>query len=403
MNLTLLLDLDDTLLINNIEGFLPAYLKALSTHLVKYVEPKAMVPCLLAATQAMVYNRHPDRTLKQVFDAHFYPELGLDLEEMQQPLADFYSEVFPTLKPLTQPRPEAMDLVNEAVRRGYQLAIATNPLFPLTAIEQRLSWAGISLHEVPLRLISSYETFHFSKQHVAYYAELLARLGWPDGPVIMVGDDLDRDIAPARKLGIQAWWLPKDGVTKPNGLWGPSNSGGLEGLFRWIDSQPEEALKPDFNLPSAMLAILRSTPAVIDTLCSDLPDDVWLSRPAPEEWCPTEVICHLRDVDREVNLPRVQTMLAEENPFIPGKDTDPWAQERQYVCQNGAEALHEFTNTRLELLNLLEELPEDGWKRTARHAIFGPTTLAEVVSINAGHDRLHVQQIMQALQAATTN
>jgi hypothetical protein len=35
----------------------------------------------------------------------------------------------------------------------------------------------------------------------------------------------------------------------------------------------------------------------------------------------------------------------------------------------------------------------------ARHAIFGPTHLSELVNIIAGHDILHVQQVYAALQS----
>jgi hypothetical protein len=36
-------------------------------------------------------------------------------------------------------------------------------------------------------------------------------------------------------------------------------------------------------------------------------------------------------------------------------------------------------------------------RRTARHAIFGPTHLKELVGINAGHDRLHLQQVKKTI------
>ena len=38
----------------------------------------------------------------------------------------------------------------------------------------------------------------------------------------------------------------------------------------------------------------------------------------------TEIICHLRDVEREVNLPRIRRVLAEQNPFLVGEVTDVW-------------------------------------------------------------------------------
>ena len=72
--------------------------------------------------------------------------------------------------------------------------IATNPLFPRTAIYQRLEWAGLPPDKYPFSLIPSYETFHFAKPNPTYFAEFLTISGWPDGPMIMVGNDLEHDI-----------------------------------------------------------------------------------------------------------------------------------------------------------------------------------------------------------------
>jgi hypothetical protein len=275
--------------------------------------------------------------------------------------------------------------------------IATNPLFPFKAILLRLKWAGLPADRYPFALIPSIEAFHFAKPNPTFLTEILARLGWPDEPVAMVGDNPDNDIRSARRLGVPAYWIsegkpfPQDGPYKPNG------EGDIDGVLPWLDAMPAEALKPDFNNPTALLAILRATPAVLDSLCKALDEDSWTKRPQPKEWCQAEIICHLRDVDEEVNLPRVQKVLKENNPFLPGKDTDPWAEERKYICQDGSQALHQFLANRNRLLKLLDKLDAEDWQRSARHAIFGPTRLIELINIIAGHDRLHIQQAQQTL------
>jgi len=118
--------------------------------------------------------------------------------------------------------------------------------------------------------------------------------------------------------------------------------------------------------------------------------------PAPAEWCLTEIIGHLRDVEREVNLPRLRKVLAEQNPFLVGEATDVWVKERNYAGQDGYQALADFTAARKEVLELLDGLAAE-WSRPARHAIFGPTTLQELVGFVAGHDRAHVQQVWKTL------
>ncbi len=409
MNLTLLLDLDDTLLHNHIDEFLPAYLKLLSDELAPYAPPEAMVPQLLSATRKMAENLRPDCTLKQIFDAAFFPALGLTPEDLQVVFKRFYDEKFPSLRYLTRPKPEAARLVQAAFERGYQVVVATNPLFPRRAIEHRLAWAGLPADQYPFTLITSYETFHFSKPNPAYYAEILGRLNWPEGGILMVGDDWKRDIQGASGLGLATYWLPNGATLDAEMMQAATSRGELAQLLDWIDDlqaatggqrtsdQSAAILQPDYNTPSAMLATMRATPAVLDTLCSQLASEVWSARPQPEEWCPTEILCHLRDVDQEVNLARIRRVLQENDPFISGRDTDPWADERKYICQDGPQALHEFTTARLKLLDLLEKASPQDWERTARHAILGPTTLLELVRIIAEHDRLHVRQVTQDL------
>jgi FMN phosphatase YigB (HAD superfamily) len=399
MTTTLLLDLDDTLLDNHVETFLPAYLQALSRELAPFVEPKRLVNTLLAATQKMVKNNRPECTLKDVFDQAFYPALEIDSSVIQGVLDQFYAQVFPTLKRLTSPRPEAIQMVEQAFARGYQVVIATNPVFPRTAVLQRLEWAGLPTDKYPFALVASYEKCHFAKPYPAFYAEIMARLGWPEGPVVMVGNDLQNDITPARLFGLPTFMLRETDSIPQDGPEAPTASGNMSDLIPWLESSPPTSFQPDYDLPTAMQAILRSTPAALDTLCRGLPAQAWTKRSEPGEWALTEILCHLRDVEREVNLPRLQLVLGEANPFISGKDTDPWAEQRQYLRQNGSQALTKFTAARLEQLGLLEAARLEDWDRPARHSIFGPTRLSELVGINAAHDRLHIRQAYAALEA----
>lgn len=392
MTLTLLLDLDDTLLGNSMDSFLPAYLRSLCEHLAPFIPAEKLVSTLMSGTQAMLDNNMPDKALKEVFDQAFYPVLGIQEADYIQRFDSFYSDEFSKLQQLTQFRPEAVSMIEEAFNRGYNVAIATNPLFPMTAIQQRLEWAGLSHEIYPFLLIPSYETFHFAKPNTAFFTESLAKLGWPAGPVVMVGDDFDHDIAPARVLGIGNFWITENGAPSEEELPTSAGCGNIQDLLPWIDSVQAEDLDPDFNRVETMLAVLRATPAVVDAFSGEFDSNQWDEHPQPGEWNYTEIMCHLRDVDSEVNSPRIKQVLDESNPFLPGIDSDKWAQERLYYCQNGPEALRDFTTSRIQLLNLLDSLDAADWERSASHAIFGPTSLKELVSIIVGHDQLHIQQ-----------
>ena len=83
------------------------------------------------------------RVLQEIFDADFYPKLGVASEEMVELLEDFYDHVFPTLAQYTRPKPDAVPFIDWAFSYGYRIAIATDPLFPRKATYHRLRWAGL--------------------------------------------------------------------------------------------------------------------------------------------------------------------------------------------------------------------------------------------------------------------
>jgi FMN phosphatase YigB (HAD superfamily) len=395
---TLLFDLDDTLLKNDINSFVPVYSRALGKQFATLVEPQRLVQSLLQAIGVMMQNQEIDHTLLENFNSAFYPALGLQKEDVQGLIDDFYAKIFPTLQELTQPIPEAVEVIQEAFRRGYRVGIATNPLFPRTAILQRLEWAGLSAERYPYILVPSIEFFHFAKPNPAFFAEYLAKLSWPEGPVIMVGNDLDHDIRAARKMGLSAYWIRPDRQLPVEDSFGPNASGDYPDLLHWLDTASEESIQPDYGTPIALNSILLSTPAYLRSLSEMLPANQWLIQPKPGEWCLAEIVCHLRDVENEVNLPRLKKIMENNNPFLPGMDTDPWAIERQYISQDCLQALDAFILARKELLHHLSQIQMEDWGRTARHAILGPTRLQEMINIIANHDRLHVQQAQQAIR-----
>ncbi len=117
-------------------------------------------------------------------------------------LERFYAEEFPKLQAMTRPIPEARPLVEWAFAHDLQVAIATNSLFPRTAIEQRLAWAGVPVTEFDYALVTSYEIMHATKANPAYYCEVLERLGRQPSECLMVGDDWTLDMLPAAAVGI---------------------------------------------------------------------------------------------------------------------------------------------------------------------------------------------------------
>ncbi|MHC1784877.1 MAG: DinB family protein [Anaerolineaceae bacterium] len=397
MKLTVLIDLDDTLLSNDMDTFLKVYLKALGTALSPFIPPERMVPQLLSATRMMSKNTSPEMRLEEVFDLNFYPPLGFEKKDLTPTLLDFYRNEFPKIQSVTEQRQPAVRLMDKMIAAGWDVVIATNPLFPHAAVIQRALWAGFESHLPAIKTITSFENFHFAKPNPAYYAEILGQLGWPNQPAVMIGNSLSDDILPAALLGLPVFWINDHAEPLPASLDGGGGSGGLDGVFPWLESILARGKASETKDPNGLLAILAATPAVMESFCQPLSDSDWKNRPGENEWSPTEIICHMRDVDRDVNLVRLPLLMEEQNPFLQAVDSDPWAVERSYQTQDGKQALSDFIQNRIKLLEILANLPAEGWKIPARHAIFGPITLQELVGIIISHDQAHLNQMFCTL------
>jgi FMN phosphatase YigB (HAD superfamily) len=243
----LLLDLDDTLLGNSIPQFVQAYFKALAAWVGDLVPSDRLIGELLRATKAMQSN-NGERTNEEVFAATFYPALGIARNRIERVFDSFYAEAFPDLRRLTQPRPEARALIELAMGHNLQVVIATNPLFPATAIEQRLEWAGAPVTELSFDLVTSYEIMHATKSSPAYYREILERIDRRPEECMMAGDDWSWDVLQATSVGIPAFWVTKPGGRPPAGdpplLLG---HGTLADLVSWL----EKAIANETTAPPA--------------------------------------------------------------------------------------------------------------------------------------------------------
>ena len=288
----------------------------------------------------------------------------------------------------------SVPLIEWAFSQGYRVAIATDPLFPRKATYHRLRWAGFEPER--FELVSTFENFHFTKTHSAYYAEVLGQLGWPDGPVLMVGNDVQRDLIPANWLGLKTYFIDGEAGSNPGF---EAGRGRLGDLRPWLESINLSTLEPSYKSREAIMSILASTPAVLQSLSSFLSESDWRCEPTRDTWAMNELMCHLRDIEREVHQLQLDLILERQDVFIPRPDTTVWASERDYLNDDGPLALAEFASARLAVLDKLRKLEDDLWSRRARHAIFGPTNFLEVMGFVADHDQMHIQQAWKTLKS----
>ncbi|UCC18354.1 MAG: HAD family hydrolase [Promethearchaeota archaeon] len=200
----ILFDLDCTLLDIDLDKFIPEYLKSLAQSVAHLIPPKKFISKILQASNAIEQN---DGTISnlEVYEKVFFPIEGYSWEQLEPYFNEYYEKDFPKLCQYADKKPEARAVVQKAFDKGYDVIIATTPLLPATAIEQRLEWADVA--DFPYRLITTIENSHATKSttHLLYYDQILNKIGYPADACLMVGDE-DKDLV-AKRCGMKTFLI----------------------------------------------------------------------------------------------------------------------------------------------------------------------------------------------------
>jgi len=193
----LLFDLDGTLLPVETDFFFYHYLSALRPNFSHLIPPEEFDRHLLGSTMKMVGDTDPSLTNEEVFWRDFTARTGRPRAELEPVFRWFYETQFPALKRHIEaelPGP-ARGVLKKALAAGFSLVIATNAIFPATAIRERLAW--INCQDLPFAYITTFENMHFCKPNPGYYQEILSILQISPGDCLMIGNDPEEDLTAA--------------------------------------------------------------------------------------------------------------------------------------------------------------------------------------------------------------
>ncbi|MFY9203843.1 MAG: HAD family hydrolase, partial [Limnochordia bacterium] len=170
----ILFDLDGTLLDSSFDTLIQEYFQGISAFFSEWLPPEQFVKHLMASTHVMLADNDPNRTNIQVFADDFFPRTNLDPGLIN--LFDrYYQEEFPKLKCLAKANPLAKEIVELAFANNTKVVIATNPVFPLAPIAERLRWAGVL--DYAYSLITHGDIMHYCKPNPNYFLEISELIG----------------------------------------------------------------------------------------------------------------------------------------------------------------------------------------------------------------------------------
>ena len=232
---TVLFDLDGTLLPMDQDAFIQKYMAALGAKMAPYgFEPKALVAAVWKGTGAMTGN-DGTKTNEQAFWDRFSGLCGRDMREFEPVFQEFYASEFVAAKAACGFAPEAAQIIRMLKEKGVTVVLATNPLFPPIATNQRIRWAGLNRED--FSLVTTYDNSCFCKPNLEYYRQILAKIGKDGANCLMVGNDVHEDMV-ARELGMEVFLLTHSLLNRE----GMDISGYSQGGFAELRAFLEEKL-----------------------------------------------------------------------------------------------------------------------------------------------------------------
>ena len=170
----ILFDLDGTLLPMDQDVFIREYYGGLIKKVVPLgFDAQDMLKGVNAGVKAMVLN-DGTRTNEEVFWEKFAGFLGEEILQHKPVFEEFYRNEFQKVAEHCGKNPKGKEAVEALKAKGYNVALATNPLFPSIATESRIRWTGLNPED--FSLYTTYEDMRYCKPNIKYYEQILEKL-----------------------------------------------------------------------------------------------------------------------------------------------------------------------------------------------------------------------------------
>lgn len=229
----ILFDLDGTLLPMDQDHFIRTYMGALSNYMASHgFDPQHFIQTVWQGTGAMFKN-DGSATNEDVFWMNFTATYGPDVRQYEPILDTFYHTRFAEVQSSCGFDPKASKTIKVLKEMGFELVLATQPIFPAIATESRMKWAGLDRDD--FELYTTYENSSFCKPNPDYYRQILNKIGADASECLMVGNDATEDLV-AQTLGMKVFLLTDCLINKENKDLSGYPQGDLDALLHYIQS-----------------------------------------------------------------------------------------------------------------------------------------------------------------------
>jgi hypothetical protein len=155
-------------------------------------------------------------------------------------------------------------------------------------------------------------------------------------------------------------------------------------------------MNPDHR---AILAQIRSAPAVLEAAVAAVPSGQYDRSPRAGEWSARETLIHVRNVVVMVYGLRIRRLLFERDPVFADYDEAAFRQEDLARREPVEDLVRMIAAEHEQIARLLDGLPADRWPRAGRHPELGPMSIASLAGQVGPHTEEHAGQIRDIARA----
>jgi FMN phosphatase YigB (HAD superfamily) len=204
---TILFDLDSTLNTINEMEFSRKYFTLLHEYYFSEFEIQYFCDTLTDITRSIMLSKNTRELNAKKFMKEISKHFKRKTKKIFDDFKNYYANEYTQLEEFVKPAPHAHEIVELAFEKGYNVVIATTPIFLEHAINLRIYWSGIA--EFDFKLITHAENMCSSKPREVYYTEILKKIKKKPNECFMVGNEFLGDIVGPTKIGIRTFYCPQ--------------------------------------------------------------------------------------------------------------------------------------------------------------------------------------------------
>lgn len=197
-----LFDLDGTLLPMDLDAFIDGYFKIIRRVLKSENFTSDELFKGVYDSVFEMFKNDGSMTNSEMFEKSLYKKFGDEYKDIIKQIDGIYTKEYLELRALCGFNSDVAPTIKTLHDAGYRIILATNPVFPMHAAIERLSWTGADTSV--FEYITCYENSRATKPSLTYYKNLIRDLNINPSDAIMVGNDT-RDDMIAEEIGVDTF------------------------------------------------------------------------------------------------------------------------------------------------------------------------------------------------------